>query len=113
MTAASEATDAKIAAAEARLRGENRVFLTEIMAGMDRHAASFNAALDAVNAKLTHIEDQNRSTRANVWSAAAFVVGSMIAVFALLATVAFYAFDKGTAFHDRIAQEVATQLARR
>jgi hypothetical protein len=135
MTTASEATDAKIGAAEARLRGEMGIGNSELLARIDQFASKFDAKFDAVNAKfdaqfdavntkfdakfdavnarLTHIEDQNRSTRANIWSAAAFVVGSMIAIIALLATVAPYAFDKGADFHDRVAREVSAQLARR
>lgn len=113
MMATSEATDAKLAAAEARLRGEMGIAHAELIARMDMHASTFNATMASLAARLIHIEEQNRSTRANVWSAAAFVVGSMIAIIALLATVAPYAFDKGAALHDSVAQEVRAQLARR
>ena len=49
--------------------------------------------------------------------AAAFVVGSIIAIIALMATIAPYAFDKGQdiarALHADVVAEVRTEFVRR
>ena len=118
MTDANELMDAKIGACEARLGREFASIHAQVMARLETLDVSLSARMDGIDARMAHIdsrmehiEQQNRSTRANIWSAAAFVVGSMIAVIALLATVAPYAFDKGADLHDRVAAEVAVQIA--
>ena len=117
MTSASELIDAKIGASEARTDSKFEQLLRHI----DLGRAEISARLDSMDARMAHIEAQNSATRsnvrANVWGAAGFVVASMIAIVALLATVAPYAFDKGQetarAMRSDIATEVAAQLARR
>ena len=124
MTAASELVDAKIGASEARLGGEFRALHEQLLRHFDQGRAEMVARFDSVDARMNgmdsrmgHIEQQNRSTRSTVWSAAVFVVGSMIAMISLTASVGSWALDRGAdnekTIHAEVTQQIDARLARR
>ena len=124
MTSASELIDAKIGASEARTDSKFEQLLRHI----DLGRAEISARLDSMDARMAHIEMQQTELRTNVdalktriwntgWGVASFVVGSMIAIVAMIFTVGPYAFDKGQedarTIHADVVAEVTAELARR
>lgn len=98
MTAVQELVDAKIAAVEAR---------TDVKFGQ------LIGEIQLINQRFDHLEGQMRSIRSNIWAATSIVIGSMIGIIAILATVIPWTFDLGVASRDVIARELAVQAARK
>lgn len=101
MTAVQELVDAKIAAAEAR---------TDVKFGQ------LIGEMQLMNQRLGHIEAEQQALRTtlrtNIWTATSIVIGSMIGILALMATILPWAFDAGGAIHELVAHEIAFQKAR-
>ncbi len=90
--------DAKIAAAEART---------------DSKFAAVLARLDVINEQLRTSREELRVTRSNVWSAAFAVMGLIVALAALAATVAPASFTAGLSMRELAREEARASLEAR
>lgn len=131
MTSTSELIDAKVGAAEARWEARLAQLLAPFMLRFDQ----LDHRLDLMNQRIDHldgrldqltqrvdklehqVEQRYASLNARIWGAASLtitlVIGSMVGIIAILATVMPWSFDAGASIQDRVSREVAAQVGRR
>lgn len=106
MTITPGELDAKLAAVEAR--GDAK--LADAIGQSNTKFAEIMGELRVIGTHLSHIDEKSDKIRSNIWSAAGFIVASMIAIIALLATVVPWSIDYGADTDHRIRDEVTRQV---